>query len=130
MITLDVTGRAPIYDQLCQSICGEIAKGLLKEHERLPAARVLAKDLGINPNTVAKAYAMLERDGVIYSVAGRGCFVAEHKGAADRRFTDAFEEKAREAMKAGVPKSVLTGILDDIYGGERSATETGGKEND
>ena len=65
MISLDVTGRAPIYEQLCRGICGEIAMGLLKENSRLPAARVLAKELRINPNTVAKAYAALERDGVI-----------------------------------------------------------------
>ena len=126
MISIDMTGRAPIYEQLCRGICGEIAKGMLREHDRLPAARVLAKDLGINPNTVARAYSMLERDGIIYSVAGKGCFVAEHKGLADRKFTDEFLLKAREARKAGVPKSTLLSIVEEIY--NEDGSETGGND--
>ena len=70
MITLDVTGRLPIYEQLCRGICGEIAKGGLQENDRLPAARALAKELGINPNTVQKAFKMLEDEALIESQAG------------------------------------------------------------
>ena len=70
MITIDVMGRTPIYEQICQSICREISLGAYKEGDRIPAARALAKELGLNPNTVAKAYGILERDGIIYSVAG------------------------------------------------------------
>lgn len=114
MIVIDVTGRIPIFEQICRGICGDISKGILKPHERIPAARVLAKDLGINPNTVAKAYTALERDGIIYSVAGKGCFVAEHGNRADRRFTDEFEQKAREALHAGVAKETLREILKTI----------------
>ena len=114
MIVIEVTGRTPIYEQICRGICGDIAKGVLKAHDRIPAARVLAKDLNINPNTVAKAYAELERDGVIYSVAGKGCFVAEHGNRADRRFTEEFEQKARAALQAGVSRETLAEILDRI----------------
>lgn len=114
MITIDITGRTPMYEQICRGICGEIAKGVLKENDRLPAARTLAKELGINPNTVAKAYGMLERDGIIYSIAGIGCFVAKHEGKADRRFTDEFEQKAKEAVKAGVPKETLIEIIERV----------------
>ena len=127
MISIDMTGRAPIYEQLCRGICGEIAKGLLQEHDRLPAARVLAKDLGINPNTVAKAYSMLERDGIIYSVAGKGCFVAAHKGLADRKFTDEFAAKAKEAYRAGVPKETLLRIVEQICE-ESTEAVTGGDD--
>ena len=116
MIVIDVTGRIPIFEQICRGICGDIAKGILQPHDRIPAARVLAKDLGINPNTVAKAYAELERDGIIYSVAGKGCFVAEHGNRADRRFTDEFEQKAREALQAGVSQEALSEILARVAG--------------
>ena len=125
MITIDITGRVPMYEQICRGVCGEIAKGVLKENDRLPAARTLAKELGINPNTVAKAYGMLERDGIIYSIAGIGCFVAKHEGKADRRFTDEFEEKAREAVKAGVPKDTLIEIIERVCA-ESEAPVNGG----
>ncbi|MBR7019772.1 MAG: GntR family transcriptional regulator [Lachnospiraceae bacterium] len=118
MITLDVTGRAPIYEQLCRGICGEIAKGLLQPHERIPAARVLAKELGINPNTVAKAYIELERNGIIYSVAGKGCFVADQHDSVYRRLTEEFRRAAREAFHAGVPKEALAAIVEQECGGE------------
>ena len=126
MITLDVTGRLPIYEQLCRGICGEIAKGILQENDRLPAARVLAKELGINPNTVAKAYGALERDGVIYSVAGVGCFVAKQKDRADRRLLEEFEQKTREAKKAGVSEEMLHGILSRVYGEKEKHGQPGG----
>ncbi len=125
MITIDITGRVPMYEQICRGICGEIAKGVLKENDRLPAARVLAKELGINPNTVAKAYGILERDGIIYSIAGRGCFVAKHEGKADKRFTEEFEQKAREAVKAGVPKDTLIEIIERVCA-ETAAAGNGG----
>lgn len=127
MITIDITGRTPMYEQICRGICGEISKGVLKENDRLPAARVLAKELGINPNTVAKAYGMLERDGIIYSIAGRGCFVAKHEGRADRRFTDEFEQKTREAVRAGVPKDTLIEIIERVCA-ETAAAGNGGNE--
>ena len=122
MITIDVTGRAPIYEQICRSICGEIAKGVYKENDRIPAARVLAKELGLNPNTVAKAYSILERDGIIYSVAGKGCFVAKHEGKADKRLTEDFEQKTKEALAAGVSKQTLIEIV------EKAAAENGGNK--
>ena len=62
MISLDLAGRIPIYEQISKQVCSLIAKGVLKEGDKLPSARMLAKDLGINPNTVAKAYSKLEDD--------------------------------------------------------------------
>ncbi|MBO4652763.1 MAG: GntR family transcriptional regulator [Lachnospiraceae bacterium] len=118
MIVIDVTGRVPIFEQICRGICGDIAKGVLKPHDRIPAARVLARELGINPNTVAKAYTELERDGIIYSRVGKGSFIAEHGNKADRRFIDEFEQKARDALQAGVPMETLEEIL------KRVAAET------
>ncbi len=112
MITIDVTGRMPIYEQIYKAVCSEISNGFLKENDRIPAARALAKELGINPNTVAKAYGVLERDGIIYSVAGKGCFVAEHNGKALDKLTEDFGQKAYEALKAGVTKETLIQIVE------------------
>lgn len=126
MITLDVTGRTPIYEQICRSICSEIAKGLLKENDKLPGARALAKDLGLNPNTVAKAYSRLEHDGIIYSVAGKGCFVSGRQGIAESVLTAGFEQKTKEAIDGGVSPQTLISIVNRVYeqkmngGGEKA----------
>ena len=66
MINIDLTGREPIYEQICKGFGELIGSGALKENDKLPGARTLAKELGLNPNTVAKAYSRLEHDGIIY----------------------------------------------------------------
>ena len=88
MITLDLTGRAPIYEQICSQFSSLISKGVLKENDKLPSSRMLAKELGLNPNTVAKAYSRLEHDDIIYSVAGKGCFVAKQKGSIEKKLLE------------------------------------------
>lgn len=107
LISLDLTGRAPIYEQICQRISELIATGVLKENDKLPGARTMAKDLGLNPNTVAKAYSRLELNGIIYSVAGKGCFVAKQQGSIQKKLLDEFDEKAQAALNAGVSAEQL-----------------------
>lgn len=111
MITIDIMGRTPIYEQIYRAVCSEITRGLLKENDRIPPSRTLAQQLGLNPNTVAKAYQMLERDGIIYTLAGKGSFVAPTNGKASSALTHDFEEKARSVMKAGVPAETLIEII-------------------
>ena len=76
MFTLDYRSGKPLYDQLCQSIERMAACGVLEPGSRLPSVRMLAEELAINPNTVQKAYRMLEHSGVIETVPGKGSFVA------------------------------------------------------
>ncbi|MBQ8719054.1 MAG: GntR family transcriptional regulator [Clostridia bacterium] len=76
MPMIDKTSRQPIYEQIVQSVEREIAAGLLKENEKLPSVRELSVLLNANPNTVQKAFAELDRAGLIVSYPGRGCFVA------------------------------------------------------
>jgi len=67
----------PIYDQIYSQIKNQIISGKLKEGEALPSIRNLAKDLRISVITTKRAYDELERDGFIYTVPAKGCFVAE-----------------------------------------------------
>ena len=76
MFSIDSRSRMAIYEQLVQNIIGLIARGVLQPDDQLPSVRNLARDLGINPNTVQKAYQELERQGIIYTVPGRGSFVS------------------------------------------------------
>lgn len=113
MITIDIRSRVPIYEQIYKSVCSDIAKGLLREDDKLPGARTLAKELGLNPNTVAKAYSMLERDGIIYSAAGRGCFVATQKGSAHKRLETELLDKLTEALRGGIDRQRISELIDE-----------------
>src|SRR5205823_5347228 len=64
---VDTASRLPIYQQLAQQIREAIARGELRPEERLPSVRQLSQDLAVNPNTVARAYTELERDGLVVS---------------------------------------------------------------
>lgn len=72
---IQATTGVPIYQQLTEQICAGIARGRLIPDERLPSVRELSQTLVINPNTVAKAYTELERQGAVYTRPGMGVFV-------------------------------------------------------
>ena len=73
---IDNKSGAPIYDQIFTQLKNRILSGELGENEMLPSIRSLAKDLRISVITTKRAYDELEREGFIYTVAGKGCFVA------------------------------------------------------
>ena len=75
-LLIDNKSGAPIYDQIYTQLKAQIISGALREHEQLPSIRNLAKDLRISVITTKRAYDELEREGFIYTVAGKGCFVA------------------------------------------------------
>ena len=75
-IFIDNKSGIPIYDQIYKQIKQMIVSGELKEDDMLPSIRNLAKDLGISVITTKRAYEELEREGFIYTVAAKGCFVA------------------------------------------------------
>src|SRR3954453_3227566 len=74
---IDATTRVPIYRQLMDQIRESVARGRLKPGSRLPSVRVLSRELVVNPNTIARVYSELERDGILNTRPGLGVFVAE-----------------------------------------------------
>src|SRR5215471_18508980 len=74
--SISPTTGVPIYQQLTDQICAGVARGKLRPDERLPSVRELSQTLVVNPNTVARAYTELEREGVLYTRPGMGVFVA------------------------------------------------------
>ena len=72
MITIDYTSRLPLYEQIVERFQMLIIKGILPSGSQMPSVRALAVDLALNPNTIQKAYSMLEQQGYIFSVKGRG----------------------------------------------------------
>ncbi len=75
-IFIDVKSNTPIYDQIYSQIKQQIIDGELKENEMLPSIRGLAKDLKISFITTKRAYEELEKEGFIYTIQAKGCYVA------------------------------------------------------
>lgn len=93
LITVDVKDRKLIYEQLIDNIKDLILEGLIRPEEFLPSVRALARDLGINPNTIQKAYAELERQNVIISLPGRGSMVTSDVNVVKELFRKKVEGK-------------------------------------
>ena len=108
MYSIDLQSRIPIYEQLYKKVVELVLKGELKAGDKLPSVRELAKNLGVNPNTVSKAFQLLERDKVIYSLAGRGSFVSNINTdtVKETAFAD-FDRAVAEALNAGITKKEL-----------------------
>lgn len=75
LLRIDPLSSEPIFEQIAFQVKSRVARGELSEGDRLPSVRELAKELAINPNTVARAYDVLEHQGVIVRRQGAGCFV-------------------------------------------------------
>ena len=78
LIQIDYQDKRPIYEQVVEKMQNLIVRGILSMDEKIPSVRSLAIELSINPNTIQKAYQELEKLGYIYTVKGRGNFVASH----------------------------------------------------
>ncbi len=103
---INTASRLPIYRQLTNQIREATARGNLKPDERLPSVRELSKELVVNPNTIARAYTELERDGLLNSRPGLGVFVAHPKAeltkeARRRRLVDIIDGFLTEAVLLG-----------------------------
>ena len=76
MILLDYRDKRPIYEQVVEKLEQLIVGSALEPDSKMPSVRSLGVDLGVNPNTIQRAYNQLEQEGYIYTVSGRGSFVA------------------------------------------------------
>ncbi|MDE6722875.1 MAG: GntR family transcriptional regulator [Eubacterium sp.] len=117
MFSLDVKSKDPIYTQLEKNIVRYINLGIYEKNSMLPSVRALACDLGINPNTVSKAYKNLEAKGVIYTVAGKGVFVkgTESLKTFKEIAADEIKNMLRDAKNAGVEKEDVMEIVNEIW---------------
>lgn len=118
MLKLDGQSRLPIYRQLQNQILQKLAVGTINPGDALPSVRSLARDLAINPNTVAKAYSSLESMGVIYSVTGKGSFVAENLDSSNfikDKAAENLKRASQDAKNSGVLRTEAAQIVDKVY---------------
>lgn len=119
MLTIDKFSRKPIYEQVIEGIERDIVTGILQEKDQLPSIRELSTMLSVNPNTIQKAFQELDRNGIIISGQGRGCFVAV--GATDKIRTRLsvkiaeIEAIAAELSQAGIEKSSIIDAINRAY---------------
>ena len=112
-----VPGSAvPIYRQIADQVCRAVATGRLATGEQMPSVRALAEELVLNPNTVARTYAELIRDGVLEAQKGRGVFVARRRAVYTkaerlRRLEASLDALVNEGIKLGFTPEELTGAL-------------------
>lgn len=104
---VDPTSPVPVSEQIAEGIRFAVASGECAPGERLPSVRGLAREILVNPNTVAKVYRDLEREGVVRTRPGLGVFVAEGSAARCRR---ASRDVVLRAMRAAVGKAVGAGL--------------------
>ena len=117
MIQLNYRDAKPIYEQIKDGLRKLIVSNSLSANEKLPSVREMASRLAINPNTIQRAYHDLEREGYVYSVAGRGTFVAEHKGRFAERadeLLESFDEIVEELCFLSVKKKELIERIDHL----------------
>ncbi|MCI8672467.1 MAG: GntR family transcriptional regulator [Lachnospiraceae bacterium] len=120
MIVIDYKDRRPIYEQVVERFQDLIVKGVIRAGEQMPSVRSLAMELAINPNTIQKAYAELERRGFTYTVKGRGSFVSareEFLEYTQKEVLESFRNDVDDAKNLQIAKNVLTDIIDRCYEG-------------
>ncbi len=128
MIILDYKDRRPIYEQVIEKMEELMLLGVLVENEPLPSVRNLAMDLSINPNTIQRAYTELERQGYIYTVKGKGSFVAENSVMKENKKKELLirvSEVIDEAIRLGISDEEIKKMLEIQYG---AAKRMGGEE--
>ena len=116
MIHLDYKDSRPIYEQVADRLKELMILGVLEEDGQMPSVRSLATELSINPNTIQRAYAELERNGFIYSVKGRGSFV----GSISRLREQKVAGLAVEAKSLGMDKTAFVRMAEEQFGGEKT----------
>ena len=130
MIILDYKDRRPIYEQVVSKLEELMLLGVLKENEPLPSVRALAMELSINPNTIQRAYVELERQGYIYSVKGKGSFVADNsriRTAVQKEWKERFIASVEEGLRIGVTEEEIEALLRQR---RRQTVTERGKRND
>ena len=109
----------PIYLQIIKHVKSGIVSGKIKNGEELPSRRVLSALLGLNPNTVQRAYSLLEERGFIRSVPKKGAFVAYGEdGAKESPLRREVTDMVAHLRDSGVTREELALIIEEVYGND------------
>ncbi len=120
MILLDYRDKRPIYEQVVEKLERLIMGGALETDSKMPSVRTMGMDLAVNPNTIQRAYNQLEQEGYLYTVSGRGSFVApesEWREGKKKKLLTEWRLVTERAREAGLTREQLVIQLDQVYEG-------------
>lgn len=123
MVQLNYRDAKPIYEQIKEGLRKLVVSGAISAGEKLPSVRELASQLAINPNTIQRAYRELENEGYIYTLVGKGTFVAENgniDNTREKELLREFDELVTELLYLKVPKEKLTERIDTVAEGSEN----------
>ena len=113
MLKLNYKSGVPICDQIVNGFVRMKALGLVESGEQLPSVRALAMELGVNPNTIQKAYQILETNGIIYSVKGKGSFISDDAAADTAVIMSAKRDFRAAVFEGGIMVAEVKGRVAD-----------------
>ena len=112
------TGKREIYLEVAEKYESYIKLGILAAGEKLPSVRAAAQEMGINPNTMARAYSYLEERGLIYTLPKKGVYVSSPENGNENETTLTIE--AREVLSSlkdkGLTRAALATLIEEVYG--------------
>ena len=118
MIVIDYQNRKPIYEQVVERFQKLIVTGALEPDTQMPSVRALATELAINPNTIQKAYTILEQRGFIYPVKGGGNFVSGNQELKEQQKVVFFQKLGsliKEGKEIGISKELCIQKTAEFY---------------
>lgn len=119
MFLINPKSKQPIYEQLVEQLRRQLILGGMEAGAAMPSVRQMATELGINPNTIQKAYRRMEEEGMIVSLPGRGSFVSDDLPAMLSRQREDQLEKTRQMIllcrEMELPKNAIEEIIQTVY---------------
>lgn len=119
MFLVNPKSKQPLYEQLVEQLRRQLVLGVMEAGAAMPSVRQLATELGINPNTIQKAYRRMEEEGMILSIPGKGSFVSDNladllkKQRADQQ--SQLRQMLQACREAGVAKDEITQMVEAVY---------------
>jgi len=119
MFLVNPRSKQPLYEQLVEQLRRQLMLGVMESGAAMPSVRQLAGELGINPNTIQKAYRRMEEEGMIVTLPGRGSFVNENLAETLQKQRQEQRSKARlmiqSCRESGLTKEEILQIAEEVY---------------
>jgi len=112
---LNLVGKEPIFQQIHDQIVKLVELNVLSVDEKLPSCRKLALDLGINPNTVQKAYSLLEENGYIYTISKKGAFITDKKLDGKDIILESLSKELDLCLLKNISKEEIISLVEKKY---------------
>ncbi|MFI3330092.1 MAG: GntR family transcriptional regulator [bacterium] len=116
---IKLSSKEAIFVQVVEAVKNNIANGILKPNDKLPSVRILANEMSVNPNTVSRAYLILESEGIIYSLNKKGYYVSDIKVDITSSIEISFKNNIKEMIKNNYTQEQLIQLIKGEYGHDK-----------